>query len=85
MRTNCTMKTVSIILPATDETYSLTETVSQATSLLPQYQLEFLVVTSPALTTLECRNTIEILKKNFGDHIISFDQTKKGIGRAVWF
>lgn len=78
------MKTISIILPATDETYSLTETVQQCRDVLSSsYILHFLVVTSPKLTTPECRHTIASLPNTNSDSIQSFNQTTPGIGGAL--
>ena len=78
------MKSVTIILPATDETYSLSQTVTQAREVLPLYQLEFLIVTSPKLTTPICRETIQTLQQeSFGNTIKTFDQSKPGIGGAL--
>jgi glycosyltransferase involved in cell wall biosynthesis len=79
------MKRISIILPATDETYSLTKTVEQCCSLLlERYALQFLVVTSPVLTTPECRAAIASLPRDLqGAEILTFDQEKKGMGGAL--
>ncbi len=74
---------VSIILPATDETYSLTQTVERALSLLPNRTLQFLIVTSPKLTTNECRSTIADLGSRYGDTIDTFDQHLPNIGGAI--
>lgn len=76
-------KSVSIILPATDETYSLVETVEQARSNLSGHPLQFLIVTSPSLTTSACRTTIDSLQKKYRVEVESFDQTSPGIGRAI--
>jgi glycosyltransferase involved in cell wall biosynthesis len=79
------MKTVSIILPATDETYSLTQTVDLCHSLLAEkYTLQFVIVTSPTLTTKECRMAIAALPSDLtNSSIVAFDQEKKGMGGAL--
>lgn len=74
---------ISLILPATDETYSLAETVRQVREKLPGRMLEFLIVTSPQLTTRECRETIAGLQKEYGSTIVAFDQELPGVGGAV--
>ncbi|MBI2612566.1 glycosyltransferase family 2 protein [Candidatus Kaiserbacteria bacterium] len=73
----------SIILPATDETYSLSETVEKIAALLPSQTIEYLIVTHPKLTTPACRETITKLRSTYGSAIESFDQTRRGIGGAV--
>lgn len=77
------MKSVTLILPATDETYSLKQTVDTASKLLPGRELQFLIVTSKKLTTPECRAAIEELRTIYGAAIDAFDQTKPGIGGAL--
>lgn len=77
------MPSVSLILPATDETHSLVETVVRAASLLQDRRVEYLIVTSPKLTTSECRATIVELQKKYGASIVTFDQTRPYIGGAI--
>ncbi|HVW82875.1 MAG TPA: glycosyltransferase [Candidatus Paceibacterota bacterium] len=77
------MRSVSLVLPATDETYSLAETAERAASLLRDRDLEFLMVTSPKLTTAACRATIEELRGRFGEAVVAFDQSRPGIGGAI--
>lgn len=77
------MSLVSIILPATDETYSLTETVSRIKKLLPQRDFQFLVVTSTKLTTQYCRDAISLLVAKYPGEIESFDQNRLGLGGAI--
>lgn len=74
---------LSIILPATDETYSLAETVEKIASLLPSQAIEYLIVTHPKLTTPACRETITRLRATYSSAIESFDQTRRGIGGAL--
>ncbi len=74
------MKKVSLILPATDETRSLEETVRRAREKLAAHDLEFVIVTHPKLTTPECRAAIHRLSANA--HIKAFDQTRPGLGGA---
>jgi len=74
---------VSLILPATDETYSLRQTVEQAKTALPGRALQFLIVTSPKMTTPGCRAVIAELEARYGDSIEAFDQTMPGIGGAI--
>lgn len=76
-------KTVSIILPATDETYSLAETVRKAYAKLPSYSLHFIVVMSPKFTTEECRATVSNLIAEYGNAIEAFDQEKPRLGGAL--
>lgn len=71
-------KTVSIILPATDETYSLVQTVREVREQLSDFDLHFIIVTSPKFTTNECRTTIRTL-----EGVDTFDQTKPGLGGAI--
>jgi len=73
---------LSIILPATDETFSLTETVEQIERLCSSHTIEYLVVTHPRLTTEKCRDTIAMLRKDRGS-LNAFDQTRPGIGGAI--
>lgn len=73
----------SIILPATDETFSLEETVQKIERALPSQQIEYLVVTHPKLTTPTCRETIAKLRGKYGQKIVSFDQTRPRIGGAI--
>ncbi|MBI4093787.1 glycosyltransferase family 2 protein [Candidatus Kaiserbacteria bacterium] len=77
------MRTISIILPATDETFSLEETVRSIAQLLPSREIEYLIVTHPKLTTAACRETIEKLRTTEGPRIVAFDQTRPRIGGAV--
>jgi glycosyltransferase involved in cell wall biosynthesis len=77
------MKSVSIILPATDETYSLQETVQQARTVLATRDLQFVIVTSPTYTTADCRATIARLQKEFGNEIEAFEQTRPRLGGAL--
>lgn len=74
---------VSLILPATDETHSLEETVRRSAEALPGRTLEFIVVTSPKLTTDQCRSAIARLKTVYGNHIVAFDQHLPGVGGAI--
>ncbi|MBI2025664.1 glycosyltransferase family 2 protein [Candidatus Kaiserbacteria bacterium] len=74
---------LSIILPATDETYSLAETVEKIATLLASQSIEYLIVTHPKLTTPACRETIAKLRATYGSAIESFDQTRRGIGGAI--
>jgi glycosyltransferase involved in cell wall biosynthesis len=73
---------LSIILPATDETFSLAETVEKIHALLPSHTIECLIVTHPKLTTERCRETIEKLSTTYGHSINTFDQKRRGIGGA---
>lgn len=74
---------ISIILPATDETFSLTETIQKMDDLLSSHTNEYLVVTHPKLTTRESRDTIEQLRRAHEATLITFDQTRPGIGGAI--
>lgn len=74
---------VSFILPATDETFSLEETVEKIHAELPSHTIEYLVVTHPKLTTSACRGTITNLEKKYGERIVAFDQSRRGIGGAI--
>ena len=74
---------LSIILPATDETFSLSETVRKIKEVLPSYVIEYLIVTHPRLTTTACRETAAKLREMYGPDIVVFDQTRAGIGGAI--
>ncbi len=77
------MQSVTLILRATDETYSLKETVRQTRALLPEYQLHMLIVTHPRLTTQECQRAIREIAEEFGDNIEAFEQRMQGLGGAL--
>lgn len=77
------MQSVTLLLPATDETFSLKETVRQAQLHLPDRDIQFLIITSSKLTTPECRKTIKSLQNEYGAQISTFDQTRSGIGGAL--
>jgi len=77
------LATITLILPATDETYSLVETVKQCSTGLPGRILHFIIVTSPKFTTPECRETITKLEAEYGSSVVSFDQTRPGLGGAI--
>lgn len=77
------MKSVTLLLPATDETYSLIETVHTASKLLAGRTIQYLVITSAKLTTQECRRSIAALQTEFADALQAFDQTRPGIGGAL--
>jgi len=74
---------VSVILPATDETYSLIETAEQCRSGLPDYHLQFIIVTSPKFTTSACRDAIKTLQGRYPEQIETFDQRLPGLGGAL--
>lgn len=74
---------ISFILPATDETFSLKETVQKIEAQLPAHEREYLIVTHPRLSTPACRQTIEKLRREYGKEIVTFDQTLPGIGGAI--
>src|SRR3989344_1415502 len=74
---------MSIILPATDEPRSLTETVRRIRKLLPEYRLQLIVVTHPKLTTPACREAISELQKEYPTEVETFDQKNPGLGSAV--
>jgi len=76
------MKSLCIILPATDETNALAESVRVSKQLLGAYELSYIIVTSPRLTTPQCRATIARLKQEYGPLITTFDQTLPGPGGA---
>ena len=73
---------ISFILPATDETYSLTQTVHQIQELIGARAIQFIIVTSPTFTTPACRRTIQTLSEAFGS-VETFDQTRPGLGGAI--
>ena len=75
-------KSVSIILPATDEVRSLAKTVEQIKKLLPNWTLQLIVVTHPQLTSPECIEAIHELQKKF-QGVETFMQQKPGIGGAM--
>ena len=75
-------KSISIVLPATNETNSLLETVQQITKLLPAYGLEFIIVTDKKLTTTQTRDMIARISREF-PRVESFDQSAPGLGYAV--
>lgn len=77
------MKNLCIILPATDETNALAETVRLTKQLLPAYAVTYLIVTSTKLTTPACRETIASLQQTYGSIVSTFDQTLPGPGGAV--
>ncbi len=77
------MHKISVILPATDETFSLAETVQSIASLLPSREIEYLIVTHPKLTTGECRATILELRATYGSCIVALDQVRARIGGAI--
>lgn len=77
------MRAISIILPATDETFSLEETVQKIKTALPSHTIEYLIVTHPIFTTAACRATIEKLRIAYGDTITAFDQLRPRIGGAI--
>lgn len=77
------MKSATIILPATDETYSLKETVAQCRAGLSERMLEFLIVTSPTFTTPECRAVIAELSNTATSSIKTFDQKRPRLGGAI--
>ena len=77
------MNRVHIILPATDETYSLKETVERASRLLSSYELRFLIVTSPKFTTEGCRAMIRELQARYGTQVEAFDQVRPRLGGAI--
>src|SRR3989344_5924623 len=74
---------VSLLLPAIDETTSLLLSVRLSVANLPQYELEYVVVTHPKYTTPECRAVIKELQKRHGTSVVHFDQTLPGIGGAL--
>lgn len=76
-------KSVSLILPATDETNALRMTVERTRGALLGRELQFLVVTSPKLTTPECRAVISGLVEEYGAAVVPFDQIRAGIGGAI--
>ncbi len=76
-------KRVTLILPATDETSTLQETVHRSIRLLPQYDLTCYIITSPKLTTTACREAIRHLQSELGEKILTFDQKRGGLGCAV--
>ena len=77
------LKTVTLILPATDEPESLKKTVEQCIAILTHYELEFVIVTSPKLTTAGCRAAIIELQRVYGGRIETFDQKEPGLGCAI--
>ncbi len=74
---------ISIVLPATDETTSLKETVRVAEMQLSGNDVHYIVVTSPKLTTKECRDAIAELQAHYGARIETFDQKLPGVGGAL--
>ncbi|MBI2610889.1 glycosyltransferase family 2 protein [Candidatus Kaiserbacteria bacterium] len=74
---------LSIILPATDETFSLEETVKKIKEVLRMQPIEYLIVTHPRLTTVACRETATKLREAHGPDVVVFDQTRPGIGGAI--
>jgi glycosyltransferase involved in cell wall biosynthesis len=74
---------VSFIVPATDETYSLEETVVRILAIFPERPVDIIVVTSLKLTTAACRDTIKKLRERYHETLVSFDQKRPGIGGAV--
>lgn len=81
------VRSISLILPATDETDSIRETVRCARDVLGGYELQFVIVTSPTLTSLACRSAIEAIRKDNepdNEHAVeTFDQTLPGVGGAL--
>ncbi len=77
------MRTISVILPATDETFSLRKTVEEIRAVLPSRSIEYLIVTHPKITTPACRETIVKLRDTFGSRIVAFDQRLPRIGGAI--
>lgn len=77
------MKSLCVILPATDETNSLAETVRLSKQLLSNYAVTYIIVTSPKLTTPACRQTIASLQHAYGPILTTFDQKRPGPGGAV--
>src|SRR3989338_5901218 len=74
---------MSIILPATDEPQSLTETVRRIKKLLPGQRLQLIVVTHPKLTTPACREAITKLQNEYSSDVETFEQKNPGLGSAV--
>lgn len=75
-------KSVSIIIPATDEVRSLQKTVEEIETLLLDRELQVLIVTHGRLTTPECRNMIDSLRVKYPE-IETFVQQTPGIGGAL--
>lgn len=82
-----TNTTVSIILPATDETDALKETVSAVTNLVgDMYRLHFLIITSPRLTTEECRGAIADIERAAQQPTVTIEHIEQhtpGLGGAL--
>ncbi len=77
-------KLISLILPTTDETFSLEETIDLIRKNVLNYNFQFLIVTSPKLTTNESRQVISKLQNlDRGSEIETFDQTKSRLGGAI--
>ncbi len=77
------MRSVTLILPATDETFSLEQTLERSDAALRDRDVRFLIVTSMKMTTQACRDSIQKLTQKFGTRVESFDQKKPGIGGAL--
>lgn len=75
-------KSISIIIPTTDEAVSFVETVETIKKLLPDWAMQILVVMHPKLTTPEAHAAIHLLQQKHAD-IQAFEQTKPGIGGAM--
>lgn len=74
---------VSFILPATDETFSLEETVRKINAMPQSGSIEYLIATHPRITTAACRATIANLSREYGERIVAFDQERPRIGGAI--
>ena len=77
------MKKISVTLPATDEPVSLVQTVEMVKELLPEYILEFIIVTHPKISTPECKQAARDLVQKYPNEVEAFEQTKPGLGGAI--
>lgn len=73
---------VTVLLPATDETSALEKTVDVLCSTLGRELQEILIITSQHLTTNETLDVIRRLGAQYGERIITFAQLTPGLGGA---
>jgi glycosyltransferase involved in cell wall biosynthesis len=74
---------VTIILPAIDETWSLRETLTRIESASSSDVLQYLIVLSPKYTSAACREVAEALAVEFPGRVQLLEQRLPFLGGAV--